>query len=688
MKIIWVDLLCFSSLIKLIWLNRKYRIEKIYYISIAQSLSPFFRILEKAISPTFLQINTIVESEERLNNVTLYEFNQRRITDILENWIKKPVMVVRNKNFCDRYGFNIDKYNAHLKEAAYYYLFRPIEISVLAQKISGERDVIFLFRKTPFCQLLKEELGRDRTCFYFTIHIPCLKVEERDDYHYDVLIKKKYYAGCMRAVLKVFLLWFVDSLSGVVSFFVNKLQRDGNDLYKGHTNIGIELTQKRIRLDEINDIFWLNGSGINTNTVCGIELEDLDSQSIRLLHDMGIKSVKNKRNQVKLICNQILDYCNNVRCNIAFPNKTYFLRTLPSIPFLLISLASWDENGWLYFQQVVFINRTLFWQSVYKKLGIKILWTMYDVDVDKLSKAQAMENLGGLYIGGHWSNMILYKSDNHKCFDVLFTWGEHFINNNFNRYPFMEIFQTGYPSDHYFEMRRSRATSLRNQYAGKFILSYQDNIMANDLPFSKNMQIKVHEMLISILKEYDDVVVFLKPKREYVFNTVLKDVSELREFIDKGRIVTFFGETNRTKAVPAEIGMASDLVVGLGISTTAAECQFAGTLGFHADLTGFRNNGFGNMGLGKVVFRDITTLKDAIIDVIENGATKKYMEYKELYSTLDPFQDGKAYRRMGFVINNFQDLLNRGLSREDTISITREKYDKFIKETYKDKILC
>jgi hypothetical protein len=134
--------------------------------------------------------------------------------------------------------------------------------------------------------------------------------------------------------------------------------------------------------------------------------------------------------------------------------------------------------------------------------------------------------------------------------------------------------------------------------------------------------------------------------------------------------------------------MASDLVVGLGISTTAAECQFAGTLGFHADLTGFRNNEFGNRGLGKIVFRDITTLRDAIIDVIENGASKKYLEYKELYSILDSFQDGNAYRRMGFVMKNLQDLLNRGLSREDTISIAREKYDKFIKETYKEQILC
>jgi hypothetical protein len=134
--------------------------------------------------------------------------------------------------------------------------------------------------------------------------------------------------------------------------------------------------------------------------------------------------------------------------------------------------------------------------------------------------------------------------------------------------------------------------------------------------------------------------------------------------------------------------MASDLVVGLGISTTVAECQFAGTLGFHADLTGFMDNEFGNKGLGKIVFRDVDSLKNAIIDVIENGASKKYLEYKELYYTLDPFQDGNAYRRIGFVMRNLQDLLNRGLSREDTVSIARERYDNLIKKTYKEQVLC
>jgi hypothetical protein len=247
----------------------------------------------------------------------------------------------------------------------------------------------------------------------------------------------------------------------------------------------------------------------------------------------------------------------------------------------------------------------------------------------------------------------------------------------------MKIFQTGYPSDHYFEKRRSKAVRLRNRYAEKFILSYHDNKTSNDLYCSKNMQIQMHKMLLSILKEYRDVVVFLKPKTRIAFNAIIKELPELQEYIDKGRIVTFFGETHETKAVPAEIGMASDLVVGLGISTAAAECHFAGTLSFHADLTGFTTNEFGNSGLGRVVFRDIPSLHKAILEQIHNSPARACSDHKALYRTLDPFQDGQAYKRIGFVLKNLQELLGQCLSREEAVKEVSKRYEKLVSLKYK-----
>jgi hypothetical protein len=685
-RTIWIDFLCWGSAVKLLNISSKYSVGKIYYINIARSFYPFLPILQKLTRKPFINADGIVEGEETINKVSLYECIQNRLTDILNKWINAERIVKNNKLFCERNTFNIDKFKAHLKEAAYAYFFRPVEITVLDEKMTGGTDSLYLFRRTPFCNVLGEEYGKERTFFYSTIISHRLTIKDRSDSFYDSFLGKKYYSDRMHSILWLFASWILDSLNGFIIAFIKKFL--SRKCLTRQSNIGIELTQSRIRLDEIGDLFWLECSGIRPETVYGIELEDYDAESIEVIENIGIKRFKYYRNPLTRIWHSMKNSSSIILNYVTFSDGMYCFKTFPSVIKLWFPFLFWNESGWLRLQEVFYTCRTMFWVSVYMQLNLKIIWAMYDMDKDKLAKAQAMERVKGLFVGSHWSNFPMYKVENQKCLDVLFTWGEHFINNNFNRYPFMEIFQIGYPSDHYFEKRRSKAVSLRNQFAGKFILSYQDNIVANDIQYSKNMQIQVHEMLLSILKKYSNVVVFFKPKKKYVFNAVIKDVPELQEFIDKGRIVTFFGKTYRTKAVPAEIGMASDLVVGLGISTTAAECQFAGTLSFHADLTGFRDNEFGNRGLGKIVFRDVDSLKDAIIDVIENGASKKYLEYKELYSTLDSFQDGNAYRRMGFVMKNLQDLLNRGLSREDTISIVREKYDKFIKETYKEQILC
>jgi hypothetical protein len=680
-RIIWVDFLCWGSAVKLLNILSKYSVEKIYYINIARSFCPFLSILQKLTRKPFINVDWIVESEETINKVSLYECIQNRLTDILDKWVNADRIVKYNKLFCEKYKYNIDKFKASLKEAAYASFFRPVEIAVLDEKVTGGVDSLYLFRRTPFCNVLRETYGKERTFFYSTIISHRLAVERRSDYFYDSHLNNKYFTDRIVSIFHFFVSWLLDCLNGAFFAIVKNLLLKKS--FNAQSDIGIELTQSRVRLDEIGDLFWLEGSGIQSETVCGIDIEfgDYDTKSIDILKNIGINRFRYYRNPLKKIWRSMKSFSRVMPDYVTFSDCMYCFTTFPSVIKLCFPALFWNETGWLRLQEVFYTCRTMFWISVYRQLGLKILWTMYDTDKDKLAKAQAMERVNGLFVGSHWSNFPMYRVDNQKCLDVLFTWGDHFINNNFNRYPFMEIFQIGYPSDHYFEKRRLKAISLRNQYAGKFILSYQDNIMANDLPYSKNMRIQIHEMLFSILKKYSNVVVFLKPKKKYDFNTVIKEIPELREYVDKGRIVTFFGETSGTKAVPAEIGMASDLVVGLGISTTAAECQFAGTLGFHADLTGFRNNEFGNRGLGKIVFRDITTLKDAIIDVIENGASKKYLEYKELYSTLDSFQDGNAYRRMGFVLKNLQDLLNRGLSREDTILIAREKYDKFIKET-------
>jgi len=57
------------------------------------------------------------------------------------------------------------------------------------------------------------------------------------------------------------------------------------------------------------------------------------------------------------------------------------------------------------------------------------------------------------------------------------------------------------------------------------------------------------------------------------------------------------------------------------------------------------------------------------------------MEYKELYHSLDPFQDGLSYKRVGFILKNLQELLDEGLSRKEAVRVVQERYKDFVHTT-------
>jgi hypothetical protein len=303
---------------------------------------------------------------------------------------------------------------------------------------------------------------------------------------------------------------------------------------------------------------------------------------------------------------------------------------------------------------------------------------MFDNEPDKLAKAQAMENLGGFFAGSHYSAYHMEcRGDKHKYYDVFFPWSLYFVDHLYNRYAFIEIFSSGYPADFCFSKRKQRSQNLRREYQGKFILTFIDNKSDNSFPYTRRMHVTIYQMLLDLLGQRQNVVVFLKPKRKQYVDDFIRELPKLGDFIRDGRIRVFTNESARIKAVAGEIGMASDLVVGMGISTAAMECFFSGTKAFHADLNSLLTSPFIDKGLGRAVFRDVDQLKNAIIAQME-GRGVTYEELKPIYDMLDPFQDGKASRRTGFVLKELQSSLREGTSREDVLRRMRILYNKEI----------
>jgi len=670
---IWLDLLCWESIIRILIFFRGCKVT-VYYCQVSILFIPLFQgILQRLAGVSLVQINNVVLGNERINGISAFEAVHTKLRIMLQDVEKKWDENREINDFAIRNRFNISKIKNHIKERGYYLLYRPVEIGIIADIKTKEKHC-FMFKKTPFTPMLKNAFGDNTVLFYRVSFSQYFHVIHRNDYTIDTHIRI-YYSSNLKPFLCISAKW----IRALVNLVLLKICVDGKvkeDL--SQANICVEQLQSRYRQDDINDLFWFEGSQINPDNVVVLETENIDLESRQMFAGIGVKRVRVKPNPLLLVRRIILRRKEElssayVEAEAAFLAKAIFTM-LKCMKYIFVC----SEASWIASQFADYKFSTLYWLSVFKQLNSKLLWTMNDGDNDKLSKAQAVEMLNGIYAGSHWSNFPLVDLPCDKHYDVLFTWGEHFKRNIFCDNDYLEVFTAGYPSDHYFVKLAKKSEGLRKKYDDKFVLSYQDNAMANDMLCSISMQINMHEMLLSLLEENSHVVIFLKPKRRYVFEKMIEMVPRISDFIKAGRIVTFFGDTLRTKEAPAMVGMASDLVVGLGISTAAAECYFSGTLAFHADLTGFTNNEFGNKGLGNVVFRDIKNLKNTIQDCINNGVSERYQEAKGIYHMLDPFQDGQAYKRVGFVLRNLQELLSQGHSREEATEIVKDRYNDYV----------
>ena len=676
MDILWLDLLSWESFVYIRLFKKS--IKEVYYLHESTLIKPFKNILLYFAGIKFIQITDLQLAKERIGAVSAIEKIIREV-DLFAGLFSKD-WIERNKELIRTQYFNYQKVQQHIKEATFYYFYFPVVLIVISEIVSEKNTCGFILKKTPFCNYLRKYCKGKTVSFYSLIFSQYFQIIKRDYYHNDRFCNV-YYSDRIINIFREYLIWVREVVKTIFALILVKFGKVKllDKVNAPTVNIGVVQSQYRLREDEFNDLLCLHGHNIPNGIIYHIETNSFDRASCKYLSRFNVKRIT--FNISLFVKNKQFLEASYLPVLVLVDLRILFFNLFPRVHFLK-NFFLWDEEAWGHFQLFHLKWKTLYWQTIFNKLNIKIFLAVTEMCADKLAKAQALENLGGLFCGYHSGNYPIMGLDVQIAYDVLFTWGEHFINNNFfNSYPVLSSFVVGYHRDFTFIKQQTRSKELKSQFPNKFVLSYMDNIFGNDLLFCKDSFISLYEMLLDILEKNEPVVLICKPKREILFNEVAYKIPKMKKYIDQKRIVVLAGETKNIKEVPVMVGMASDLVVGLGISTAAAECYFVGTLAFHADLTGFINNEFGNKGLGKIVFRDIESLKAAIQEVIDRGAREKYLEYKELYHSLDPFQDGLSYKRVGFILKNLQELLDEGLSRKEAVQVVQERYKDFVHTT-------
>ncbi len=677
MKTLWVDILCWESAVRLIAICKTGQVEKVYYLNRANWFPcRAVHFLQKIIRKPLVQADQFAQADERIGGTSLFELIYLKMAAWAEEFVQRLDIA--------HPGDNSAKLMPHIQEALCGHFFKVSELMYFAKNISGDDHSLYLLKAGFTEKFLHEALGADNVHFYRAWFGLRGGIKQRLEYLWDEVYNKIYASDRLDLIARLWGRWLGVLLNIIlVNVTPGRKIKDVSPV-SGDALIGVEFIQSRVKLDAINDIYWLRDSGIDPRIVCGIEFEEyLDEESSQAFSSLSIARFKPYRSPLKFIT-QIFRSSAANPYKIAVPGFVDWIRNFSHLTSAILSLFSEAGKGWAWYEQLNFKVWVNYWQSIYSQLGVRVLWSMYDIDPEKLIKAQALENLNSLFAGSHWSYFpMVCAANDRKCYDVFFTWGPYSPKNVFVKDSWLGMFYTGYPLDFYFDKYRDEAAQLRREHSGKFILTYLDNVVSNDFSASRKMRRALHQMLVDLLKKYEHLVVFLKPKRNHALAEAIAELPQIGEFIRQGRIFAFLGDSPRTKAIPAKVGMASDLVVGMGIGTAAMECAFAGAVSFHADLLNFQNNEFAEKSEGTVTFRDIQSLQEAVESFIDGRKRLTAEDRRKFYEHIEPFQDGKAYQRTGFILNRLQKGFQKGLNRQEAVDLARSEYEESLAVTAK-----
>ncbi|MAJ29742.1 MAG: hypothetical protein CMQ73_00625, partial [Gammaproteobacteria bacterium] len=344
-------------------------------------------------------------------------------------------------------------------------------------------------------------------------------------------------------------------------------------------------------------------------------------------------------------------YVGEVNSSYRIKNLAILIGPLHLFSYLLsvigVLLFHWKKDKYLKLLLMQYHFDSTVFSKIFNEANLKILWTMYDGGEDALIKSQAIEISGGYFCGSHWSHYPITCIDNQKCYDVLFTWSDHFSKMLNEYYQSKKTYIVGYPSTDYLEKYIDEARRIREMHSENFLITFNDNTYFNDGPVSEESYYSFYNLALEVLEKFDQTVIYLKPKRSNHFKRYIKNNKRLGKYIDEGRLNLLISDHSRSKVPPAFPALFSDLVIGLGLSTTTMESTISGALSFNIiNEMLFKHNEFYKKGLNKIVFNNKETAIKAIDKVITHKDNDDYLESLEHYKILDSFLDQNAKTRI------------------------------------------
>lgn len=351
----------------------------------------------------------------------------------------------------------------------------------------------------------------------------------------------------------------------------------------------------------------------------------------------------------------------------------------------LVSLARHPRHAsWLVNTLSAFVLKYAYWYGFFRKFGVRLHVSHGDWYTERVAADQALADLGGLSVSYQKSYEVFPSTYRASAVDVHFAFALSGVDSEVRSCSKISQFViAGYIHDHAFDHARFSATQLRTklQHSGAaFIICFFDEDSVDDKRTNMSHEHAGENYRYVLTKVLVDPTLGLivKPKKPA---TLRRRLGHLSALLDKvlatGRCFLFDEGGQRASSVlPCEACQAADLAIGLLLGGTAAmESALAGTPTLLIDRERLPNHPLYKLGEGRVVFHDWDSLWKALSAYRRDpGSVAGFGNWSVMLDELDSFRDGRAAERMGTYIGWLAEGLGKGLSREETMELARQRY--------------
>lgn len=487
------------------------------------------------------------------------------------------------------------------------------------------------------------------------------------------------YSGVFdRAEIKSIIKTIVKSLE---SFLYRLIFRDYVEKKENNSAVTISVhCSEGIDLKKRNEIFWLPGSNINPEQILlyfdrtsyiisSVYKAFINKNFLNKIGSMGMRWIFLERNPLLRLK------------PIWIPQKSLsgLVAKLRKRHNLMMYKKDVPLERWVSMTSKELLFSFSYWMSFYKAFNIKIDIDIQESGYNNVCKAITLDILGGVLVGFQRSEFFgpkgLFLGD--FPHHIFFSWNKRGIENlveNDNRNNSYII--SGYCYDYALNELPQECDLLKrklNKSGASFIVAIFDNNFGSHSHFSKKIIKLFYESFFNWMLQESDIGLILKPKN-YAFLT--KNLPGIEDIVKKaqltGRCVILSNSQGR---FPSNISRASDVAVGIGISTALLEAVLPGTRGVLCDLTHCRSHFFYKKGYNKIIFDNVELLIDSLRQYkIGTNDKSDLGDFSLWLDLLDPFRDGKAHNRIGNYLYFLHKGFEQGSSRKTIIKNANKQY--------------